>query len=289
MVLVEGSAQTERVAAEVRRVDSDFFTVMGLPLLRGRAFAATDRDSMPPVAIVSQAFARQYIGGAEPLGARIKRGTNPSATVVGVVPDVMDSGVGVIVGPTLYLPYAQNASGDVAFVVRSDLPPAAIDRAMREALKAIDPLQPLDDVVPLTRRLTESLGESRFKTLLLSMLSLLAVVIASVGIYGVTAYLVAERTKEVAVRIALGAEPATIVRSFTIDSGRWVAMGATVGLALAYVLTRLLAARVPEIAAAGPVTYFVTALLLIGVGAIATVVPTIRASRMAPARVLRGD
>lgn len=289
MILVEGSAQTERVAAEVRRVDAEYFTVMGMPLVRGRAFSTTDRDSMPPVVIVNQSFARKYIGDAEPIGARVRRGTNPAATVVGVVPDVMDSGVGVTVGPTLYLPFAQSAAADFAFVVRSDLPLPAIDRAMRDAIKRIDPVQPLDEVAPVTRRLVESLGESRFKMLLLGVLSLLAVVIASVGIYGVTAYLIAERTREVAMRMALGAEPGSIVRAFTLDATRWVAGGAIVGLAIAHALTRLVAARAPEAAAAGVTTYVFTAVILVAVGAIAAVVPTIRASRIAPARVLRGE
>jgi predicted permease len=277
------------MAAELRRIDGDYFAALRIPLLEGRGFTAADRDSAPPVAIVNRAFVRQYLGDRSPLGVRIRRGSNPWTTIVGVVPDVRDGGMSEEAGATVYLRYAQSASAGVSFVIETTLRPREGERALRAAIGATDPGQPFDRVAPLSALMSESVGEERFKMLLLVVLAGLATLVACVGIYGVTAYLVQQRTREVAIRLALGAGRAAIVRRFLVDTARWVVGAATAGIILAWTASGSLGARFPEAAHAGPAVYAVVGLVLVAVGALASTIPTIRASRIPPAEVLRGE
>jgi len=289
MLTVDGIASEEPFPAEVRRIESEYFATVGLPLLQGRAFAPTDHATNLPVAIVNQSFVKTYLGGRDPIQLRVRRGANPWQTIVGVVPDVMDAGVGVAVGPALYLPFSQGGSAAASFVIRSRLRPSEVERALRRAVASVDPMQPVDRVVTMTQLLEESLGESRFKTLVLSVLAALALVIASLGIYGVTAYIVTEQRREVALRIAIGAETQSIVRHFSLDAGRWVAIGVLSGLAVAVILSRAAGEYVPELVEAGVGTYIAIGCLLFCVGTIAPLLPVIRVARQQAAPVLRGE
>ena len=289
MVTIDGQEAVAPVATELRRIDADYFAALSIPVLQGRGFNHADRDGSLPVAIVNGALVRQYLRGRDPLTARIKRRVGPWLQVVGVVPDVSDSGLGVNVGPMLYLPFAQAAAASVSFVVKSGLGPAPVERAVRVAITSVDPGQPLDEVAPLSKLLDDSLGERRFKSLTLALLSLLGLLVACLGLYGVTAYALTRRKQEVAIRMALGAPPSRIVRAFLLESGRFIAAGASCGLLLAFTLGRVLQRWAPEVGIASLGTYVATGFLLVLVGLAATLAPTLQASRTAPARVLRGD
>jgi putative ABC transport system permease protein len=286
---IEGDTRADRgeMAAEVRRISADYFATMKIPLVAGRAFASTDRDSAPPVAIVNRAFVRQYLDGRSPVGIRIKRGTNPWATIVGVVPDVRDGGQSENIGAEVYLPFEQTASAFATFVVETALTPAEAARVLRATVASVDPGQPFDQIAPLPRMLVESMGEERFKTMLLGVLAALATLVACIGIYGVTSYLIQERARELAIRMALGARRQTIVTQFLSETTRLVAASAAMGMALAWSLGATIGARVPEITRSGPVTYLAVTTVLIVVGVVAAAAPTIRASRTSPADVLR--
>jgi putative ABC transport system permease protein len=290
---VEGQVSPDGTdpAVDLRRVTPGYFETVGVRPLRGRLFTTADRDSTLPVVIVSQSFVRRYFPSGDPLGHRVRRtgGPHPWATIVGVVPDVMDAGVGVDVGPAIYLPFAQNSSWWVIFVVKASIPVADVDQAIRRAVKASDPNQPVDNVTPLDRLLSNSLGEQRLKALILAALASLALILACTGIYGVTAFLMTERTKEIAIRMALGAEPRTMLARLVLENERWVAGGAGVGLGAAWGAGVVWQAKVPDLTAAGAVAYGLTAVVLLGVSVVAMWAPAYRASRTAPALALRGD
>jgi len=207
------------------------------------------------VVVVSQSFVRRYFPASEPLGHRVRRtgGPHPWATIVGLVPDVMDAGVGVDVGPAIYIPFAQNSSWWIIFVVKSSLPLPQLDRVIRAALAT------------------------------------LALAPACTAIYGATAFLMTERTKEIAIRMALGAAPRSMLVRPVLDNERWIAGGAFVGLAAAWVAGVIWRAKVPELSTAGALAYVATPVVLLGVSVVAMWAPAYRASRTPPAVALRAD
>ncbi len=292
-VSIEGQPATTdaQLSADLRRTAGSYFSVLSIPISRGRDFTTADRDSTLPVAVVNRAFVKQYFGGGDALGKRIKRGapTNPWLTIVGIVPDIMDRGVGVVVGPTVYVPFRQSAAPEFSFVLSTTMGTAAAERALRAAIASVDADRAIESVKSLPQLLDESVGEDRFKTVIIAALAALALVLASTGIYGVTSFLVAERTREIAIRMALGARAATVLRQLVVDGGRWIVSAAAVGLVAARLLGGAVARYVPQLTEAAVGTYATTAVLLTAVGIAATAIPTWRASRVSPAQVLRGE
>jgi predicted permease len=293
MVVIDGmtEANDERHATELRRTTEGYFDALGIPILRGRDFSASDGDGTLQVAIVNRSFVKQYLNGGEAIGKRIRRGapTNPWLTIVGVVPDVMDRGVGVDIGPMVYVAFRQSSSSELSFVASTSMGVAAFERALREGIAGVDASLAIDDVKPLPRLLADSMNQNRFKTLIIALLAGLALVLASTGIYGVTAFLVGERAREIAIRLALGARVSRVIRQLVTDGARWIIAAAIVGLLLARTLGGLARRYVPELSDATTLTYTWTAALLVVVGVIATLIPTWRASRLSPSQVLRGD
>jgi putative ABC transport system permease protein len=285
------SADGEDVSVHFRRIAGDYFGTVRVPVLRGRAFGEQDRDGALPVTIVSRSMAAAYWPDADPLGRRLKRtgDHNPWLTVVGVVGDVMDAGAGVDLGSTLYLPFAQNAGPWVNVVARTTGDPALLERALRAAVRSVDPLLAFDEVAPLERLVSESLSEQRFRALLLGLFAALGLVLATVGVYGVTSFLVAERTREMGVRIALGARSADVVRLVLADSARDVGAGIAVGVAATFVLAVGLEGLARDLARIDVATVAGVSALLAGVAFAATVAPAVRAGRVPPMRALRGE
>jgi ABC-type antimicrobial peptide transport system permease subunit len=268
-------------------VDGDYFGVMKIPLQEGRVFNDADRDSMPAVAIVNRSFVRQYLTGRHALGARIVRGSNLPATIVGVVPDVRDGGQAENIGAMVYLPFRQSAAGFATFITRSTIPPRDVDKLMREVVRSIDPTQPFDRIAPLDQYLSESLGEDRFKTVLLGSLAALALMLACLGIYGVTSYLMQERAREGAIKLALGASGGRLLREFIRGSAATVTLSAATGVALS-VIVRVGLTRWIGDAGTLPVWVYPSVLvLLVVIGTGAAWMPAFRASRTPPGSVLR--
>ena len=293
IIAIEGAATNAagNLALDFRRVTPGFFHAVGIRATRGRLFEATDRDSTPPVAIVSQSFVRRYFGATDPLGHRIQRqgGTLPWMTIVGVVPDVMDAGVGVDLGPMVYIPYGQSSSPRVTVVVRSALPVAQVDRAIRAAVHDADASLAIQGIDPLDDLLAESLGQQRLKSVVLASLACLAVLLACTGIYGVTAFLMVDRTHEIAIRMALGADPTAMLGRLIRETSIWTGSGVLVGLVSGWGAGMFWAASLPELREAGATMYVAVAVALVSVSIAAAWGPAYRASRRSPASVLRAQ
>jgi hypothetical protein len=290
MVALDGSADNSaRVGADLRRVDGDYFGVMRLQPQRGRLFTTADRDSAPPVVIVSRSFVKQYLHDADPIGKRIRRGvpTNPWLTIVGVVPDVMDRGVGVDVGPTVYVPYQQNSGDSFVLVLETDRPAGSVERAIRAAVASIDGDRALDRFAALTELLAESVGQERFEAVVIGTLAVLATLLAATGIFGVTVFLVTERTREMAVRLALGGSVPRVVRFVVLDDARWIAAACLAGLLLTQALTKVAQRYAPQLTLPGTGLQIGIAIGLAVIGVIAASVPALRVRRISLTEVLR--
>lgn len=276
-------------------VTPDYFRALGVPVLRGRAFTAADREGAPPVCLINQTLAREFFPGEDPVGRRLKqvgtdRPDNPFMEIVGVVGDVHYEGLDAKTQPAYYLPFAQNSWGDMSLVVRSSATdPAALVPAVRGELRALDPELPLAGVRTMDERLTRSVAEPRFRTLLLAVFSAMALLLAAVGIYGVMSYMVAQRTHEIGVRVALGAQVADVLRLVVGQGMRLVFLGLLLGLTGALLLTRVLSGLLFGVSTTDPLTFAFVPLLLAFVSLIACLVPARRAARVDPMMALRHE
>jgi predicted permease len=269
-----------------------YFDAMAIALRRGRMFDATDDRASRPVMLVSESFARRYWRGEDPVGRRLEVtfAYKPLVReVIGVVADVRQAGLQEAPRPTLYLPYAQMPFGALTFVLRTDGEPMTIARQAQEAIWAFSASMPMSSVATLDGLVDESLRERRFHLSLLAAFSLCALVLSVVGIYGVLSQMAVERTQEIGVRMALGADGREI-RSLMLGRGaRLAALGVALGLAGAMTLTRLLAGMLFGVTATDPLTYAALALLVVLVAMVASYVPARRAARVDPLTALRAS
>ena len=281
--------------AEWNAVSPAYFATLGIPVLEGHSFSLADTATAPQVALVNQSFVRRHFRGQSPIGKRLKGGDwdpkAPWTTIVGVVADVPYTG-GIWGGnhPTFYEPSAQNRwLRSVLVVVKTAGDPAQLVGPIRRETSALDAGVPLRDVATMTERMDRSASLPRFRGLLFSLLGSLALVLAATGIYGVMAYHVNQRRRETAIRRALGARSAQVVRA-TLESGlRLAGAGIVIGVLGALVLTRSLAALLYKVDPFDPaVLAGVTALLAL-VAMLASLVPAMRAARVDPAVILRDE
>jgi putative ABC transport system permease protein len=274
-----------------RRVGTDYFRAMQIKMLKGRVFEEGDIATQPHVAIVSRQFADRLMASADPIGQVLVRPSNtlPPLTVIGVAEDALDVGVTQAPEPTLYLPWAQNNNFGVpvAFVIRTSVAPSSITAAVREAIRNIDPSLPLRRVHPLEAFVTESTAPERFRTMVLGIIALLGLMLAAVGIAGVTYRGVIDRTKEFAVRLALGSQPGGIVRMVVAESARDLGLGAAAGLAGGTALCILLAQSLEHIGAVNAITTGASIGVIAAVGIAAASLPALRVLRVHPSEVLR--
>jgi putative ABC transport system permease protein len=276
-------------------VSPGYFATLGIPVLEGRSFSLADTATAPQVALVNQSFVRRHFRGQSAIGKRLKGGDwdpkAPWTTIVGVVADVpYTSGIWGGNHPTFYEPSAQNRwLRSVLVVVKTAGDPAQLVGPIRRETSALDAGVPLRDVATMTERLDRSASLPRFRGLLFSLLGGLALVLAATGIYGVMAYHVNQRRRETAIRRALGARSAQVVRA-TLESGmRLAGAGIAIGVLGALVLTRSLSALLYKVDPFDPaVLAGVTALLAL-VAMLASLVPALRAARVDPAVILRDE
>jgi putative ABC transport system permease protein len=296
-VAPEGRTVTadERIAADMRYASPRYFSTMGIPLLDGRDFANADNGSAPAVAVISASLARKVWPGERPVGKRIEV-MRTLMTVVGVAGDVHDEALNVPVTPTLYMPFAQTPAGmwavtaqSLVLVARTVPPPETMTRALRHAVTTVDPSLPLADSRTMEQAVARSVATARFNTLLLSTLGAIALVLASVGVYGVVAYFVSQRTREIGVRMALGATPRDIWQLVLTRGLAPIVWGALVGGALSLVTMRLLREQLFGVSATDPMTIVSVLLTLLLVALIATFTPARRAMRVTPARALAAE
>ena len=274
---------------QFRRVSSDYFKTLHIKTLAGRVFADDDTADRPAVAVVSKRFADTLLSSMDPVGRILERNNPPALTIVGVVDDVGDVSVTAQPEPTLYLPWAQNNNSGVpvAFVIRTTVDPASLTPAVREVVRRIDPSLPLRKAQPLDVFVNESTAPERFRTVVLGIIAMLGLMLAAVGISGVTYRSVIDRTREFAVRLALGSAPLSVIRLVLFAAIRNLAIGAAAGLAAGAVLCALLARSLETVGAVDALTTGVSIAVIGAVGIAAAFVPALRILRVQPAEVLR--
>jgi predicted permease len=291
---IEGRPPEDYVR-EVRHkeITPDYFRAMGLPLLRGRFFDDSDTEKVQPTIIVNDALARRYFPGEDPIGKRLKF-TKPDEdgaweTIIGVVGDERQDSLSAEVKPEVYQSYLQSAQDEMTLVVRAAGDPRALAGAVREQIRTLDPGVPVYDVKTMRDVVYESLARERFIMLLMSLFAALALALAAVGIYGVVSYATAQRTHEIGIRMALGAQSRDVLRLMIRQGLSPVLTGVGLGLLAAVGLTRLMASLLYGVSATDPLTFAAVALLLTAVSLVACYIPARRATRVNPLIALRYD
>jgi len=285
----------DRPHYDPRTVQPEYFRAMGIRLLGGRDFDERDRDGRAPVAIINEAMARRYFAGEDPIGKRIRLSSlvtpkdQPMRQIVGVVGDVKHRGVTAEARPEVYVPFAQAPFQEMFVAVKTDSDPASVTSAVRAAVLELDREQPIFNVKTMEQRLGQSVAGQRFNTLLLAIFAGLALLLAAVGLYGALSYAVAERTHELGVRLALGAQSRDVLRLVIGHGLKLVAIGLLIGLVGAVALTRLLGGLLFGVSATDPLTFFVVALLLVVVAVVACYLPARRATKVDPMVALRAE
>jgi predicted permease len=284
------------VLAKASVVTPDYFRTLRIPIRRGRSFGADDRVGTARVAVVSEKFARDLWPGESPIGKQFPlgnpRGLPEPTTIIGVVDDLRSGAIDQPVDrPEIYVSTAQETAMPEMWVVTRTRTgaPLKLAGAIRDAVRLADAEQPIGDIVSLTQLIGRQTAARRFNTTLLGVFALLAVGLALIGIYGVTGYAVAQRHRELGIRMALGARPTDVVRMLVVESLRRVGLGVVIGLAVAFVATRALTSMLFGITPSDVSTFVATAILLAAVALLATWLPARRATRVDPMVSLRTE
>jgi putative ABC transport system permease protein len=264
----------------------DYFRAIGAPLRRGREFTPEDHTQAPRVAIVNEAAVRQWLADRDPVGARISI-NGLSREVVGVVADVLQRSPAQPAAPMVFVPFAQRTIRSVKIVVRAAGDPIAIATAVRTTIRDLDPDLAIADVVPLAQLVSRSMARPRFYTSLLALFAAVALVLAAIGVFGVMSYSVAQRSREISIRLALGAVPRDVMRMVVGRAVALSAIGIGVGLAAAVALGRFIRGQLFGVTLFDPLTLTAVALVLVASAALASFLPARRATMLDPANALR--
>jgi len=286
---IDGQSPMPPPVADYRTASPDYFRALGIPLLSGRVFTEADREGRPLVTIVSASLARRHWPGTDPVGHRLAINSDHPMTIVGVVGDVHHASLEAAPQPTFYVPYRQDPWPSMTFAVRTAMPPATLAPAVREAIWQVDKDQPVAGVLTMDQRLSNSLSRRRFSVTLLTAFGGVAVVLAAIGLYGVLAFIIAQRRREIGVRMALGATPRDVVGQVMREGLRLAGVGVAVGVALALALTQLIATLLYGTSARDATTFIAVTTLLVVVAAGASAIPALRASRVDPLTALRDE
>jgi putative ABC transport system permease protein len=266
---------------------------MGIPQLAGRDITPHDNADAPLVAVVSEGLVRRYLPGEDPLGKRllvsVGRAEGMAVEIVGVAGDIKLASLDAETRPVVYIPLPQLSIGLMTFVVRAGVDPASLAPSVNAAVHAIDPELPVADVRTMEDVVDATLARPRTVSVLLSAFALMALVLAGVGVYGVMAYSVSQRTQEFGVRMALGATAQSVFRMVIGQAMRLVVVGVVAGLIAAGALTRMLDTLLFQTTALDPLTYAATAVMLMLVAVFAAYVPARRGTRIAPTDALRAE
>ena len=293
---VEGQpppAPGERRSAGPRWVSPDYFKTLKIQLLKGRVFTEGDGGDSPPVLIINEAMARQYWQNKDPIGSRVSFNSRDNQPVwreiVGVVKDVRHTALDTESKPQMYFPFTQFPSSFMTLVARTNGDPLSLVAAVRGQIQEIDRDQPVSNIHTMEELLARSVSQRRFNLLLLAFFAGVALLLASVGIYGVMSYSVEQRAHEIGVRIALGARTADVLRLLLGHGMKLVATGVAIGLAGAFALTRLISTLLFGVRATDPLTFAVIALSLALVSLAACWIPARRATKLDPLVALRRE
>ena len=271
---------------------SDYFQSLGIPVVRGRGFTVADDAEAPSVAVINEALAELYWAGEDPIGRRVTW-NDPNeedadwATIVGIVGNTRHSGLDEPPRVEAFVPYLQSPMTYMTLVVKSELEVVSLSAQVRSAVAEVDPQQPLSEVMTMERVLFDSLGSQRFNMYLLGVFAVTALVLAAVGLYGVLSFSVAQRSNEIGIRMALGANASGVVGQ-VIKEGFWLAVfGLAVGTCAAVGLTRLMASMIHGVSATDPLTFVGGIVLLVAITVAASWIPAMRAAKVSPMEVLR--
>jgi putative ABC transport system permease protein len=285
---IPGVPPNTPTGANYRTASADYFRVMGIPLLRGRVFSDADREGRAQVAVVSASLAQRFWPNQDPIGKHFSI-DDPEITIVGVVGDVHAASLDAPVRPTVYVPYRQDAFPFMTFVMRTTASPSTLAAAVRQAVWQIDKEQPVGDILTMDQRLSGSLSRRRFGVTMLTAFGTIAAALAAIGLYGVLAFIVAQRRREIGVRMALGASAHEVVTEIMGQGLRLAGLGIAIGIALAVAVTRVMESLLYGTSATDAATFVGVALLLIFIAGGASALPAFRASRVDPLVALREE
>jgi putative ABC transport system permease protein len=284
-------ARGEEPAAQVRFVTPGLFDALGVRVYRGRDFAAQDAAGAPTVAVVNRRFAEVHWPGQDPIGKRLSMEWfgDHVAEVVGVVADVRLTALDTAATPTIYWSHAQIPGSQLTYVVESQRPMASLEPELRRTLASLDPGLALLDAEPLDRTLWESVARPVFTTSVATAFSALALLLAAVGLFGIMARYVGDRRPELAVRLALGAKPADVVKIVLREALTLALPGALVGFVGAIALGGVMSNQLFGTSPTEPLVHLAAVAIVVMAAMATALLPAIRASRVQPALVLRGE
>jgi putative ABC transport system permease protein len=304
---LNGNHMTHRLAIEGRTSDAigvepevdtmcvmgDYFGVMRAPMLRGRGLTEMDREGHPLVAVVNEALARAFFRGTNPIGQRIRWARDPDErwmTIVGVAGDLKQSSLAKPAYPAVFTPFAQSDEAWrrwMSVMVRTEGDPDGALPGIKRAVWSLDGGIPLDHIESMDAMVGESLSERRFDTVLLGLFAGLAVMLSAIGVYGMMAYAVSQRTQEIGIRMAIGARRGDVV-AMVMRQGAWLAMtGLVAGVTGAFALTRVMVSLLFDVAPGDPLTFVTVTVLMLALTLLAAYIPARRASRVDPMLALR--
>ncbi len=276
-------------AVDNRLATADYFTVMRIPILRGRAFTSADREGSTPVVIVSESMAKKYWPGEDPVGRRLKIDTSSWITVVGVCGDIIHDWFLRRNNPSMYRPLLQTPTDYFGILVRTAGDPSAVAGPVRQALLRVDPNQPVFEMMTMRRQLHERTIGLQYLAAIMTTFAVLALVLAAVGLYAVIAYLVAQRRHEIGLRIALGASAGDVIRLTVGQAFRLTLMGTAIGLVLSVALARVMEAALLGIATSDASVFAAFAAVLMTAALLAGYLPARRAAAIDPMIALRAE
>jgi putative ABC transport system permease protein len=280
----------EEPTADIRIIDPDYFRVMEIPLLKGRLFGERDSADAPKVMIINDAMARQYWPGEDPLGKHVTMkdwGDPLTGEIVGVVGDIKANGLQTESRAMIYWPYPQFPSSFNRVVIRTSVDPVSVAAAVRSQVWSIDKEQPISDIKTMDQVLSQSVAQRRFNMLLLGGFAGVALLLTAVGIYGLISYSVTQRTREIGLRMALGARRQDILKLVMARGLLLVLLGVGIGIAGAFALTRVMESLLFGVGARDPLTFAVIPLVMVGVALGACFIPARRATKVDPGVALR--
>ena len=289
--------EKERAYANYSFISPDYFYAIGTPLLHGRGFRGSDTLSSTPVTIINSSMAKKFWPGEDPIGKQVGvfNPRWPSRTIVGIVADIKHISMREEYSPEMFVPYTQNeiktwpSVQTMQVAVRAKADPNSIIRNVRDAIRSVDPGLPMARVITLRHLIDNSMTQPRFAMLLLGSFAGTAVVLACIGMYGVISYSVAQRTREIGIRMALGATQQDVFRMVLWQGGRLAGLGIFIGLAAALALTRLMTSFLYNVHATDPITFVFVSLMLAAVALAACYFPALRATCVDPMISLRDE
>ncbi|HEY2898260.1 MAG TPA: ABC transporter permease [Gemmatimonadaceae bacterium] len=285
---------SEEPDAELRITTPEYLSTLGVRITRGRGFSKLDDAGAPRVLLITEEAARKFFPNEDPIGHHISFGWRRDSVrlegdIVGVTSDVKQSSLAVATRPQMWVPFAQWPAGVVTIVMHSNRDLQSVAADARRAIRELDPDLAIAHVQTLDEVVAESVAQPRFYMTLLSAFAVVAIVLASIGIYGVIAYLVGQRSREIGIRIALGASPARVVRMVVNEGVAMVAVGIGIGVVGAIALTQLMRALLFDTKSTDPMTYILVTLVLAAVALVASSVPALRAANVDPSLAMRAE